>query len=87
MIVARQARAQRQSLKGPPQQSLTVISKKHTEKAAPNDLGLMLGGFLIPRLNSGLERKKLDMRGGRLGWKYMLTERLSRRHTNHAARK
>jgi hypothetical protein len=47
MINARQDRAQRQSLKGPPQQSLTVISKKHTEKAAPNDLGLMLGVFTL----------------------------------------
>lgn len=32
-------------MKGPPQQSLTVVSKKHTEKAAPNDLGLMLGAL------------------------------------------
>lgn len=35
-------------LQGPAQQSLTVVSKKHTEKQAPNDLGMMLGTLIMP---------------------------------------
>jgi len=58
MINARHDRAQKQSLKGPPQQSITVISKKHSEKTAPNDLGLILGAFQL----------MLSVGGGRSEW-------------------